>query len=187
MSTFFTRLLFEDLSVLLPVELVALAIVIGLYRHWRTPRSRLAVWIALSICAGLVALQHLVTTDREAIRAMVERMAAAVQEGDVPALGEHFAEDLVFEGDRGKNQVMQHATAVLQQNAIHNARVSAFIIEVRGDDATATFQAVADIRTGGSEPNYNAPTRWELKCRREPAGWRVCRAKYEIGLAGFRF
>lgn len=187
MSDFFTRLLFEDLSVLLPVELVALAVVIGLYRHWRTPRSRAAVWIALGACVGLVVIQKLVTTDREAIRAMVEQMAGAVQEGDVRALGEHFADDLIFEGDRGKDQVMQRATSVLQQNAIRNARVSGFLIEVRDDDATATFQAMADVRTGSNDPNYSVPTRWELKCRRGPTGWLVYRAKYDIGLGGFRF
>ena len=187
MPDFLTRLFFEDLSLLLPVEVVALAVVIGLYRRWRTPRSRWAVWIALLACVALAALQELVVTDREAIRAMVEEMAAAVQEGEVLSLGEHFASDIVFENDHGKDAVMQHAKSTLTQYSIRNARVSGFRIEVHDDDATAIFQAVADIRTGSVETSYNTPTRWELKCRREAAGWQVYRAKYELGLAGLRF
>ncbi len=186
MSPFLTRLLFEDLSVLLPVEVVVLATVIAVYRHMRTPGSRWAVWITLGACVALVALQRLVVTDREAIRAMVERMAEAVEEGDVTALGEHFADDLVFENDHGKQAVLQRARIVLQQHDINAARVSGFTIEVDGDNATADFQAMADVRSSG-EPSYNVPTHWRLQCRRSPLGWLVHRAKYELGLAGFRF
>lgn len=186
MSPFLTRLLFEDLSVLLPVEVVVLAIVVGVYRRMRTRGSRGAVWIALGVCVGLVALQQLIVTDREAIRAMVERIADAVQEGDVNSLGEHFADDVVFENDQGKPAVLQRARIVLQQYDINTARVSGFTIEVDGDDAAADFQAMADVR-GSGEPSYNVPTRWKLQCRRGPLGWRVYRAKYELGLAGFRF
>jgi len=186
MSDYLTRLLFEDLSLLLLAEAIAMAVVVGLHRRSMTPRSRRRVWITLAVCAGLIVMQKLVVTDREAIRTMVEAMAQAVQEGDVQALGEHFADDLTFESDRGKQAVLQRARAVLQQYEIHNARVSGFRIEVNGDDAAVSFQAVADVR-GGPEAHYKTPTRWDLKCRREPAGWRVYRAKYEFGLAGFRF
>ena len=186
MYDYLTRLLFEDLSLLLLSEAAAIAVVVGLHRRSMTPGSRRRVWITLAVCVGLVVMQKLVVTDREAIRAMVEAMARAVQEGDVQALGEHFADDLVFESDRGKQAVIQHARAVLQQYEIRNARVSGFTINVNGDDATVSFQAVADVRNG-PEPTYNTPTRWDLKCRREPDGWRVYRAKYEFGLAGFRF
>jgi len=187
MSDWLTRLLFEDLSLLLLAEAMTLAVVVGLHRRYMTPRSRRTVWITLAVCCGQIVMQKLVVTDREAIRAMVEAMANAVQQGDVAALADHFAEDLQFEKDRDKEAVVQHAREILQRYEIHNARVSGFRIDVSEDDATATFQAMADVRNGSAEMSYNTPTRWDLKCRRESDGWRVYRAKYEIGLGGLRF
>ncbi|HSW46319.1 MAG TPA: nuclear transport factor 2 family protein [Phycisphaerae bacterium] len=187
MSDYLARLLFEDLPLLLLGEAAALLIVVGLHRRSRTPQSRRRVWMTLAACAGLIAMQKLVVTDREAIRAMVEAMAEVVRKGDVQALGDHFAADMTFEADSGRDAVLRRARSELQRYEIRNPRVSGFVIEIQDGEAKADFHVMADVRVAGGETHYSTPTRWTLKCRHETDGWRVFHAKYELGIAGLRF
>jgi len=179
-----TRLLFEDLPLLLLAQAVALALVLAAHRKWRTVRSRRMVWLSLGCCALLIALQHYVVTDREALRNMVRTMASAVEQGDVAALGKRFDDEISLGGYLGKKDAIKHAHISLQRYDINEARVSGFHIEVTGDTATVAFQAVCDIQGVKENPYYSTPTQWQLGCVRRDDGWKVRSAKYELGFAG---
>jgi len=179
-----TRLLFEDLPLLLLAEVAALAVVLAAHRRWMTARSRRMVWMSLAFCALLIAIQEFVVTDREALRDMVRTMARAVERGDIAALSERFDEKIRLGTHVGKEAVMKHARLRLQQYDVNEARVSGFQIEVDGDAATVAFQAVCDVRGVQSNPYYATPTQWELRCVRHPDGWKVRYARYEFGFTG---
>jgi len=178
-----TRLLFEDMPLLLLAEVAAIAVVLGVHRRWMTTRSRRMVWMTLAICGVLIVVQRWVVTDREAIRQTIETMAGDVNEGDVASLGKNFDDRIVLGGIRGKEAVLKYAYLMLQQYDVNNARVSGFRIDLMGGQATITFQAVADIR-GGPAESYRTPLKWKMTMTRTDAGWKVLRAEYELGLAG---
>ena len=179
-----TRLLFEDLPLLLLAEVAALALVLAAHRRWMTARSRRMVWMGLTLCVLLIAIQVFVVTDREALRDMVRTMARSVEQGDVAALGEKFDDGIIFGTYTGKEAVMKHAHLRLQQYDVNEARVSGFKIEVDGDAATVAFQVVCDLGGVQSTPYYATPSQWQLRCVRHPDGWKVRYAKYELGFAG---
>src|SRR5688572_6622536 len=92
MLDFFTRLLFEDFWVLAafaaPVFIVALAI----HRRRLTSRTKRGVQITIGCFLLILAVQYLVVTDREAIEKLIRTLARAVDEGNVPGIGEHLDE-----------------------------------------------------------------------------------------------
>src|SRR5690242_9371719 len=90
MVRFLQSLLFENLPLLLIAEAVAIAIVLGVHRRNLTAGTRRAVWITLAICVALIGLQYLVQTDQERIEANVKAIALAIDDGDVPAVGQHL-------------------------------------------------------------------------------------------------
>ena len=184
MSDALTRLLFEDLALLLLAQAAALAVVIGIHRHRRTPRTRRAVWITLAVCAAMIVMQHLVVTDREAIRATVQAMARDVVDGDVASLGTNFDEQMSLGPIQGKEAVLHHARMMLQQYDVRNARVSGFDITVEHGQAKVRFQAVGDIH-GRQTEVFRTPMIWELTMARASDGWKVLRGTYDFGLAGF--
>jgi hypothetical protein len=172
MSNGLTRLLFEDLSLLLLAELAGLAVILGVHRTRMTPYTRRLVWIFLAVCAGLIALQYTVVTDREAIQATVEAMARDVEQGNVQALGDKFDEAITFERIEGKQAVLREAYRTLQRYDINNARVSGFDIKLDGNRAQVHFQAVAEVR-GGPATIGRTPTVWDLVMVRDEGDWRV--------------
>ena len=184
MSDGLTRLLFEDLALLLLTEAAALAVVIGIHRSRMTPQTRRAVWITLAVCAAMIAVQRLVVTDREAIRATVQAMARDVVAGDVASLGAKFDERMTLGPIAGKQAVLQHAYGTLQQYDVRNARVSGFDITLDNGQAKVRFQAVGDIH-GRQTEVFRTPMIWNPTMVRSPAGWKVLHGTYELGLAGF--
>ena len=184
MSDGLTRLLFEDLALLLLAEAAALAVVIGIHRSRMTPRTRRLVWITLALCVVLVVMQHVVVTDREAIRATIEDMARDVVDGDVASLGEKLDERMTLGPIKGKGAVLHHAHLTLQEYDVRNARVSAFEIDLENRLAQVRFQAVGDIH-GRQTEGFRTPMLWKLTMVRSPRGWRVLHGTYEFGLAGF--
>ena len=181
-----TRLLFEDLPILLLAEVAALALVLAAHRRWMTDRSRRMVWMSVACCALLIAIQKFVVTDREALREMVRTMARAVEQGDIAALDERFDDEIILGTYTGKEAVMKHARLRLQKYDVNEARVSGFQIEVDGDAATVAFQAVFDVRGVQANPYYATPTQWQLRFLRHPDGWKGRYARYEFGFAGLR-
>lgn len=181
MSDALTRLLFEDLAVLLIAQAVALAVVLAVHRRWMTPRSQRLVWVTLALCAGLIWLQHDVVTDREALREMVDTLAEAVEAGDLDTVAESLHPDVEDRAGRGRDQLIQYADAMMQRYDIREPALSGFDITLTGDATAAmTFQAFCDIRGDGAE-RFRIPSQWALGCVRTADGWRIRRIRWEIG------
>lgn len=140
-------ILFESVVLLILVELVALAVALGIDRRRMTAKSRRGVLITGLVCALLLVIQHLVKTDRERIAESVRAMATAVDEGDVPGLGEYVADEFV---DRGlnKTQWLERVRQSLQRWQIDEAGVGGFAIKVEDHTATVSFRATCDWRHG---------------------------------------
>lgn len=173
MLDFLTSLLFESLPLLLAAVAVALAVAIAVHRQRRTDRSRRGLFITLGVCAALVLVQNLVVTDREALETLVVRMARAVDQGDIGALGEHV--DDGFAGQAmDKAELLARANATLQRWQVDEPRIGAVRPEVDGDAATVSFRVVCDLRSD-SATQYNTMSHWKLHCVRRPDGWRMDR------------
>jgi len=169
-----TRLLFEDLPLLLVAEAIALAVVLAIHRRRFTPHTRRAVWITLGVCAIFIVIQSLVTTRREALEAMVRTLAQAVDHGDVPAIGERIDGEFRH-GNHDKKAFLDGVVKqTLQRWQVDEAKVAGFKIEINGDNATVSFRAHCDCRSD-NHVQYKVPSFWTLNCIRRPDGWKLLR------------
>jgi len=179
----FLRVMFLESPVLLLIfSAIAVAVALAVHRRRLSAGSLRGVWLTVAACLLLLVLQHAIETDREQIRAAVAAMARAVDDGDIPTLGEHL--DVHFE-DRGldKTAWLADVRQRLQRWRIDEARVWNFKIET--DDATATvsFQALCDWRSGDQAPQSVASA-WKLAMVRGEDGWklqRVLSARFGLG------
>lgn len=182
MIGFLRTLFLESLVLLIMAEVAAVAIVLAVYRRRSPSRSRLPLVVALAICALLIGIQSYVQTDREQIESAVEQMARAIDEGDVPTLGEHLDRDFQ---DRNLDKAawLQDVRQRLQRWRIDEARVGRFSTEVQGDTATVVFAASCDWR-GPGESQSAVNSTWKLGFIHRDDGWklqRVLSAKFGPG------
>ena len=187
MLDFLTSLLFEDLILLILVEVVVIAIFLAVHRRYATRRTRIALWVAIAACLAQIVVQELVVTDREAVKELVHTLAKAVGDGDLTVLAENFDDGVVikesyFGSLQGKEAVMVRAQSVLQQNSVKQVSVGGYRVEVLGDIAKVICQVMADIRMGGESSAQRVPSRWDLEVVRTPTGWKLRRANGEFGL-----
>lgn len=171
--SFIIRLLFEDLSILVMFEFVALMVVLTIHRRRMTAKTRRAVWITLAICALLIALNKLVTTDTERVVEMVSAMARAVDEGDVPAIAERLDDEFRYRY-WDKAGFVAELNRKLQHWRIDEAKVGRFDVEVTGDTAKTSFRASCDWRSD-SESQAGVASSWIMECVRHPDGWKLRR------------
>ena len=181
MLDFLRALFFEKLYLLIIVELVALAIVVGWYRRDPTERRR-GVAIAIAVCIAHIAVQHLVETDRERIQAVVRSMATAIDEGDMATLTVHLGTGFQ---DRGLNKQAwsDDLRQRLQRWQIDHADVGSFTIDLQGDEAIASFTASCDWRSP-QQSQAGVRSTWKLAFIRRSDGWklqRVLDAKFGPG------
>ena len=175
---FVTRLLFEDLAVLLLASAGATAVALGIHRRQFTSRSRRNVWITLATCAGLITLQYLVNTDREKVEALVRNLVVAVDATDMDAIATAFDRDGVALGAGDPSESFPHETFIqairlgLQDHEIDEARTTNVRVRITGDQATVEFSVTCDLsdRSGlqGRRPSF-----WELHCVHRPEGWKL--------------
>lgn len=178
--SFLTRILFEDLAVLLIIEFLVLMSVLAVHRQRMTRRTRRAVWITLACCAAFITLNHLVTTDSERIVQTVSAIAKAVDEGDVPAIANHLDDEFHYR-NWDKDGFVVELNSKLQQWRIDEAKVGRFEIRIEGDAATASFRASCDWR-GASDAQAGVASAWTLELIRRPGGWKLRRVvSAEVG------
>ncbi len=186
---FLRRFFLEDLALLLMAGAVGVAIALALHRRRYTARSRRRVWMTLGVCVVLIAMQYAVVTPREALEAMVARLARAVDEGDVAAIGACIDEDGVrfgrgLEAERvTKEEFLAAVNVGLQAYQVDEAGTGGFTMTIDGDEATLTFRAVADLRQQ-ERVEYHTPTQWEVHCVRRAEGWKldgIVSAKVALG------
>lgn len=183
MSDFLTRVLFEDLVLLLIAEAVVMAIVLAVHRRRYTARTRRSIGVALGVCIVLIGLQGLIKTDREQIKEQVTAMARAVDEGDIPALAEAVARDFT-DGTRDRAAFLTDVSQLLQRAQADEVKVGGFKVEVAGDRATASFRAICDWRAG-NQVQRSVLSFWALEFARRDDGWKLIRiVSAKIGPGG---
>ena len=172
-TLFLTRLLFEDLSLLLIAEVIAITIALAVHRRRFTAKSRRGIWITLVFCALFIGLQHLVVTDREHIERQVRTLARAVDDGDLQMLGQ--ALDAGFtDGQRDREAFLADVDQFLQRAEVDEVTVGWFKIAASGDTASAAFTARCDYRRG-NQIHSGIPSRWELVFVRRDGDWKLQR------------
>lgn len=168
---FLTNLLFES-----PLKFGALAILVcgTLLVMWRRTGSdgrKNAFLGALAISLVLLVVQSVVVTDRETITGLLCELASATEKPDLAAI-EGALDDTYALGPLTRKTVMPAIQAKLTRNAIERPRLWNFTIDVRGDEATAHFNASCDLRTEGAL----FPTtlsEWRVKLVRRETGWKI--------------
>lgn len=182
------RFLFEDLALLLMAEAMALAVVLAIHRRRMTPRTARAIYITLGVCAVLVAVQSLIKTKREVVKATIENLVRAVDEGDTSAIGGFFDENGVTVGS---SQVFPRAVFVLgcqiglQESQVDNAVVGGFRIDVDGRNAVAQFRVNCELRRDG-KLEQRLPSFWTVHCTRQADGWKIHRiSQGDLGVEAF--
>jgi len=171
-----TRLLFEDLALLLLVSALAMAVALAMHRRRYTEQSRRMVWITLSVCAGLIALQNFVVTKGESLYQRIETLSAACDAGDMAAMGECFAEKVRFGSPvRGitvpRQAIVAMASLALQEYEVNEARVGNVRIEMQDNHAFVRFSVTCDLK--GPQAAYRVPSIWKLRCTYAADDWRV--------------
>ncbi len=186
-----SRLFFEDRVLLLLAEVAALAVALAVHRRRMTPRSRRNVWMMLAVCAALLAIQHLVQTDREKIETRITGLVQAVDQGDIAAVaaclddeGVDLGSGLNFEFYE-KETFVQAISLSLQTYQVDEARVGGFEIKINGDQAVVSFRVACDLSNQGGRLGRR-PNFWKVHCVRRPEGWRLDQIiSGKFGVEGF--
>ncbi len=191
MIDFLRRLLFEDLLLLLVACAVAFAVALAVHRRRFTQQSRRGIWITIGVCLGLIVMQSLVVTDREALRELVNDLVHASDAGDVAAIGARVdGAGVVFgSGESGedcdKKSFLDAANVGLQRYQVDEAGTGGFRFEIDGDRAVVTFRVTCDLREGEGRAQ-RTPNYWTIGCVRRPEGWKMnAILDAKIGVEGF--
>lgn len=170
------QLLFENLTLLLLVSALAMAVALAMHRRRYTEHSRRAVYITLVVCVCLVVLQHLVVTKREALQQRIKLLSAACDAGDLATIGESFAEQVRFGSPvKGvtvpRQAIIGMASLALQEYEVNEARVGNIQVKMQGDQAFVRFGVTCDLK--GPEAAYRVPSIWSLRCAYADGNWLV--------------
>lgn len=189
MMDLITELLFENLTLLLLVSALAMAVALAMHRRRYTEHSRRAVYITLGVCGCLIVLQNLVVTQRELLNQRIEVLSAACDAGDMAAMGTCFAEEVRFGSPvRGitvpRQAIVVMASLALQEYEVNEARVGNVHIEMQDDRAFVRFSVTCDLK--GPQAAYRVPSIWKLRCTYADDDWRVDQiTEGKFGLEGF--
>ncbi|MBN1490949.1 MAG: nuclear transport factor 2 family protein [Phycisphaerae bacterium] len=164
-------LLFESPWQLGSLCFVVCAVLLVLWRRTGSAGRRQAFLIALAVSALLLMVQSLVTTDREAIIALLNELADAVAEPDLERI-ESAIDAEYADGRHDRNSLMARIRAALQRRMVERPSLSGFEVVVNGDAATAEFRASCDVRSGNSLVS-RLPSRWRVEFIRRGEDWMV--------------
>lgn len=165
-------LLFEGSLTLAGLCAGACLVLLVLWRRTGSSVRRKMFWGATAASFLLLGLQGLVVTDRERIINLVQELAAAAEKSDIARI-EQSIDAAYKDSDGDREACLARARDRLSRHAIRSVSLSAFEVNVSGDDAKASFRVVCDMREGDhSLPNM--PSRWELDLVRRGDTWMVC-------------
>ncbi len=135
-------------------------------------RPRPLLWLgAVCVLLGVAwGIERLVVTDKEAIRALVERTTEAVKTGDFDAVAQAFDPAYDAEG-RDRDGMVEYLRTLWRRFRPLGLEVDLGEVTVEGDDASALAEISANV--------VGRPTRIEVTTvfRRTDAGWRIAAAR----------
>lgn len=158
-------------------------ILLHLWSRRRTVLTGRMAVAGLAAIPLLVAVQLLVTTDRERIIAICGELARAAGQADVMAFGGHISEDFqIVEGQRvwGKAELLDAFEQVLRRWDIEEERLGKFETVVSGDSAETTFRATCRLISNDLMVPRHV-SKWELSLVKIEGKWRVTHMKPPAG------
>lgn len=177
-----TALLFESRTAFWIFSALALGAAYAVWLRSEPSRRRRVFPIAIGVCAGLFALQSLVTTERERLRIAIDDTVAAVQDRNLAGVMERIAGDFSADGmDRAEFE--RYVKAAFQRTEISDTRIGGGVTEIDGDAATTEFTATATVRMELGVQRLGSE--WEVKWVREPDGWKIVAIRPE-SVAGMK-
>lgn len=167
-----TNLFFESLPKLLGLLVAVNFLLICLWSWRRSDVTRQAVWIGLAALPVLLVVSHFVVTSRERIVIFCERMADAVEEGDVSFVIRHMDADFRLD-EMDRDAISDRLTATLSRVRVTDIRLSAFDVTLAGErGAVATFRSTCHVRA--EEVPYEwLPLAWKLTLRTDSDSWLI--------------
>ncbi len=165
-----SRFLFES-----PFQLAAacLVLVAGAYVAWLRSeppwRGRIGPAIVALFCL-LFAVQAIVTTEREEIRAELDALLRAVDRKDLAAIAAVIAPEYA-DPDFDRPGLLAWIESTLKDVDVFDARIGRCDIEIADGQAAMDLRAGATVRLRGVPARLS--TRWRIDWRRLPGGWRI--------------
>lgn len=118
------------------------------------------------------------TPDDQAIRAAIERGALAVQEHDAGGLMDLVSEDFIGNDELDRAQLRNYLRAQFIAAQALGVHVGPIEVEVRGDRATARFDALFTDTSGRWIPDRATTLRFETGWRRSGKHWQCINARW---------
>ena len=155
------RLLFESPLLLIGCLVILQLVLIRVWSGRRTPGSRWAMLIGFALFPLLLGLQAAVVTHRERVTAVVETLVEATQQGDVPGIAAHIADN--FEAEKlDRREFLDGVRSVLTRYHVENARRRNLEITINGFEAEARFGVICRIVTA-EEMIPNFASAWTVR------------------------
>lgn len=171
-------LLFERPAYLIPVVVLAELVLLLLWQRWRTPPARQAVRLGLILFPLMIAVQSLVTTDRERIVLVCRQLASAVEDADTDRLADYLSDDIIAQSAQGtalnKTALLARLSEMLNKYHVEELRLRD--IDVEFDESTVQVRFRAICRVVAQSSIYpRIVTSWLLHLDSSEQGWRVTR------------
>jgi hypothetical protein len=170
MIDFLQRLFLEDIWRL---AILSVLVIGATTIAWRRRGDRVRWWVpagAAAMMAVLFALQHLVVTDREAVRQCLYDLVAACEADDADLVLSMIDDSYNADG-LTKDDLRELAAKAFREVDISDVRLLGLEIETEGDAAVTRFAAICRVRWEMGENPYRS--RWELHWWRSGLGWRL--------------
>ncbi len=157
-----------------------LAVLLGVMQFclvclWSWTRSRqvaIANWVVLSLIPVLLSLSVFVTTPAEKIIETCRRVAAAIDDGDMPTIGAHVATDFQA-GDFDRDALLEKVESALTRVRVDNPRLRSFEVSLASPMlAEVVFRASCRVRTPDLSQN-GLPSKWRIRFRRDGNAWQM--------------
>ncbi len=169
MDMMVTRILFENLWLLLGVWVPVQFVLIAMWSWLRSTMTKRFVWSGFAALPILMTLSMMVVTEREKIIGHLNALARAVEQADIDEIASHLAEDFEARG-YDREQMLRRIDARIDQYPASHVRISQVVVTVDGDEAAVKFRGSGNIRAPEIPYQY-ATTLWKSKWRRIQNDW----------------
>jgi len=165
------NILFESPLKLALLLFFVLLICLILWRRRRTDGARRALLVALGVSIVLMILQGLITTDREQIRQIIDRLADAVTRKDMAVISAYIDPAYALDG-RDRDRVLSRIDGSLERTDVDPPYLYNVKVTTGDGRGQASLTAVCHVVLDGSLLGQIVSA-WRLEFIERPDGWRV--------------
>jgi len=169
-----SRILFESLWLLVITWTVVQFILIAVWSWRRSPRSARVVWAGFIALPLMIVVSSLLVTNRETLIAICTELGAAVERGDVRAIGSRLHEECYAEG-LDREEFLRRAEQTLIRYRINDVQLRRFEVTFPEENVgIVEFTAIAHVRSADI-PYEFFTSRWRLTFRKSADSWLAAR------------